>query len=569
MTDTAVATTRSARFRRVMEGLRIRNESGRIVPMRFSRSQEMIWRQIAPRLDTHEKLWFVCLKGRQLYASTLFQALTFVRTVEQPGTNSLVVAQDLETANDLFSKSKLFFETLPLPKLVPGKVAELIFPFPAGASRFKVISSTAAKGRGTTQTCIHLSECAYWQNPEVMTGLLQAMPDLPDTILVLESTANGMQGRGEAFYEEWQRATRGESDLVPIFLPWWAMEKYRRTPAVPMDDWDEEERLLAEQFDVDGEQLAWRRYAIKTKCRGSRDVFAQEYPASPEEAFVATGIPAFDRLAVMRQRSNIRDPSWRGDFVPDDEHKKWDRIEMVKGPVRLWKHPEEGHKYVIGADTSEGIAGGDYSCAEILDMETLEQVGSVHGHIPYYEFAVLLNAVGRYFNRALLCIEVYPQGHTVQDYLIRKFAYPSLHQWRGKPDAMDQKKRRLWGYETNVWSRPLLIGSGQRAINGGLVVLHEDGLLDEIIRFSKVDNGKYEASAGHDDRVIALLLALRSREENYIPARRPQPYSAEMDALPTDIRVIEARDTTADARRRISKILRERAKQAVKTWLEL
>ena len=552
-----------------MEGLRIRSETGRIVPMRFSRSQEILWKHVAPALDQREKLWFINLKGRQVYSSTFFQALTFVRTIEQPGTNSLVIAQDLETANELFNKSKMFFETLPLPKLAPGRVSELTFPFTRGVSKYRVISSAVAKGLGTTQTCIHASEVSNWQHPEVLSGLLQAVPDLPNTIIVLESTANGMTGRGELFYDEWNRAVRGESDFVPVFTPWWVMPKYRRRPAVPMDDWNEEERLLAEQFSVDGEQIAWRRAVVKTKCRGSVDIFHGWYPASPEEAFVASGMPAFDRLAVLRQRSNIQEPLWRGDFVPSDDHKQWTRQDLHRGPVRLWKHPEEGHKYVIGADTSEGIAGGDYSCAEVLDMESLEQVASIHGHIPFYEFAVLLNGVGRYFNRALLCIEVYPQGHTVQDYLIRTWSYPNLHQWRGKPDAMDQRKRRLWGFETNVWSRPLLIGAGQRAINGGLVTLHESGLLDEIMRFSKADNGKYQASAGHDDRVIGLLLALRSREENYVAPKAPPPISAEFDQLPIGVRIIEARDTSADARRRISKILRERAVGAVKSWMSM
>jgi hypothetical protein len=557
---TKVGTDRASRYRRVMEGLFIRSERGTVVPMRFSQSQEVMWAQVAPKLNRREKLWFIVLKGRQVYASTFFQALTFVRTLEQPGTNSLVVAHDLFTSHDLFEKSKTFHEYLPLPKLKSARMNELVFPFPGGTSRYRVISAgTVAKGRGTTQTCMHLSEIPSWPHPDIATGLFQAMPDLPDTILVEESTAKGVSGPGRLFYDEWNAATRGESDLQTIFIPWYVMSKYRRQPGLPADDWDEEERLLAATFGVDGEQLAWRRYAIKTKCQGLLDNFHQEYPSSPEEAFIFSGQPAFDRLSLFKQRANIQAPLWRGTFIDGKLYP------TAQGEVRIWKHPEGGGEYAIGADTAEGLTGGDYAAAEVLDMRTMEQVASVHGTIQPYEFSVLLNHLGHYYNRAALCIEVYPHGHRVQDHLIREFYYPNLHRWRGKPDRVRITPAKLYGWETNVWSRPLLIGAGQRSLNHNLVTLHEEGLLDELLQFSKSDEGKYEAEVGHDDRVLALLLALRTREENYVE-RHHGPALSEAP-LPTSIRVVEARDVDGDGRRRISKLLRQRAQEAVRSWM--
>lgn len=576
-----------------MEGLFIRSESGTVTPMRFSQSQEVMWQHIAPRLDNREKLWFIVLKARQIYSSTFFCALTFVRTLERPGTHSLVLAHDLFTSHDLFDKVKTFNDYLPLPKIRAPRMNELIFPFPQGTSRYRVISAgSVAKGRGTTQTAMLLSEIPSWPHPEIATGLFQAMPDLPDTILVEESTAKGISGHGKLFYDEWNRAVRGESDLEPIFIPWFTMLKYRRPMALPVDDWDDEERLLAETFggphglevnpdrsrpmnlEAIGFQLAWRRYAIKTKCQNSIDNFHQEFPSSPEEAFIASGMPAFDRLQLSKQRPNIRPPKFRLTM----EGKKL--VETSQGEVRIWEEPRADDQYVIGADTAEGLAGGDYASAQILNCRTMEQVGTIHGHIPPYEFAVLLNAVGRYYNRAWLCIEVFPSGHRVQDHLIREFFYPMLHRWRGKPDKVKQGVSQLYGWETNVWSRPILVGAGQRSLNHNLVTLHEDGLLDELMHFSKNDEGKYEAEVGHDDRVMALLLALRSREENYVE-RKLQPITTTGDI--NNIRIVESDvwkheidektgkivSTSASAeRRKISKLLAKKAKDAVKNWME-
>src|SRR5258708_38927458 len=99
---------------------------------------------MAPNLDRHEKIWAITLRARQIYSSTFIQALTFVRTLEQPGTHSLVLAHDLFTSHDLFEKSKTFYDHLPLPKIRAPRANELTFPFPNGVSRYRVISSAAA-----------------------------------------------------------------------------------------------------------------------------------------------------------------------------------------------------------------------------------------------------------------------------------------------------------------------------------------------------------------------------------------------------------------------------------------
>lgn len=557
-----------------MEYLKIRDENGKIVPMKFSASQEKIWEQVAPRLDTHERLWFIVLKCRQMYASTFFMNLTFCRTIEQPGTHSLVLAQDLDTSQALFNKAKVFYEHLDMPKFQPAKKREIVFPFPKGQSVFTVVSAgVSAKGRGMTQSCVHASESAFWLHPEILTGLFQSMPDVKDTEWVLESTANGKQGDGRMFYEEWQRAISGESFLQPIFIPWYTMAKYRgsyigRDP-LPENEWDDEEKILNATFGIDGDQLAWRRYAIKTKTQGQIDLFHQEYPSTAEEAFISSGLPAFDRLALTALTRDKCQPAHRGYLTMTPGTKDIRFTHDPTGVVRIWQEPVPGHQYVIGADTAEGLEGGDYTCAEVLDMGTLEQVASIHGSIAPWDFALMLNAMGLWYNKAIVAIEVNNIGHAVQDHMIRTHLYPNLHPWKGKPDRVHRGKAKLWGWETNSYSRPLMIEAGRRVINHRLVTIHEDKLFDELFDFSRNDQGKYEAEAGHDDRVMAFLVALRSREENYAPAKRIEVMSEDM--LPGNIRVVEIESHDALTRRRTARFLREKLNQGLnqKNWMEM
>lgn len=546
-----------------MEALQIRDERSQVIPMKFSASQEIFWSYVAPQLDAGERGWFICLKARQVYSTTFFTNLVFVRTSERPNTHSLIIAHELPSSADIFDKAKRFYEHLPLPKLKPSKVKEIEFAFPEGSSYLRVASAgTVGKGRGMNLNCVMASEVAFWPRSEVLVGLFQAVPNLPDTFWILESTANGMSGVGKAFFDEWRAAVDGRSSLTPIFIPWFVMPKYRMTPALDPQDWDDDEKLLVQQFGqygVDGESLAWRRWAIETKCQGSAELFSQEYPASPSEAFLSSGSPAFDRRAVLFQERNICPPVEQGymengQFVP-----------VRKGWVSVWRRPQDGHQYVVGADTAEG-SGGDYACAQVLDMATLEQVALVHGFIQPWDLAHQIAQLAKWYNTALVAVEVQGSGRAVQDYLHRVLHYPNFHVWRGRVDLIRPARARHFGWETNAQSRPVLIEAGRRALNAGLLVLHDRGTLDELMHFSRSDTWKYEAMVGHDDRVLALLIALRSREENYAPAKRALLVPEEHVVPPIGVRHTEAWDSTYQLRRKVRRALEQRAAAGVSSW---
>jgi hypothetical protein len=74
--------------------------------------------------------------------------------------------------------------------------------------------------------------------------------------VLLESTACGFN----QFYELWRRAEAGETEWLPVFLPWFLDKGYRRKA----DDFemDGEERLFAVLHRLDAEQMAWRRAKI-------------------------------------------------------------------------------------------------------------------------------------------------------------------------------------------------------------------------------------------------------------------------------------------------------------------
>jgi hypothetical protein len=69
-------------------------------------------------------------------------------------------------------------------------------------------------GRGGTLSALHGSEVAFWDDIEgKLTGLLESVPEDPDTLVVLESTAKGFN----EFYDRWDDAWNGRSEYIPFF----------------------------------------------------------------------------------------------------------------------------------------------------------------------------------------------------------------------------------------------------------------------------------------------------------------------------------------------------------------
>src|SRR3546814_12265242 len=83
----------------------------------------------------------------------------------------------------------------------------------------------------------HGSEVAFWPfAADHAAGVIQAVPDIAGTEIILESTANGI---GNYFHQQWQRAEAGQSEYQANFIPWYWHGEYRsEVPAglVPTED---------------------------------------------------------------------------------------------------------------------------------------------------------------------------------------------------------------------------------------------------------------------------------------------------------------------------------------------
>ena len=223
--------------------------------------------------------------------------------------------------------------------------------------------------------------------------------------------------------------------------------------------------------------------------------FAREFGLE----FMSSGRPVFDLKIVNEHRKNVLKV---GHVVGDHVVKEIDGL-------RIYKKPEPGGVYVVGADTSEGVEGGDYSIAVILDRKTGEEVAFFRGLIPPDRFAEKLNKWGREYNNALMVVEINNHGLTVIT-VLRQLIYPTLYFRQAKFETMGQQISDRIGWKTNKVTRPLLIDDLAQAMRDKTLIIHSKEILDEMMTFVYDDNGNMVCLSGYfDDTIFATGIALQ------------------------------------------------------------
>lgn len=520
--DLAVVTSDPFLFCRIV--LKIQDKMGRVVPLDFNAAQLRLYQEYMKQRQAGQPVRIIILKARQMGFSTAVEGMFYWHTTTNENINTMLIAHKADASTAIFNKNKLFYEN-ELPILQPMRKAsnakELIFENPTIAARekqlnpglrSKIIIETALNkeaGRGLTIHNLHVSELAFWPYPETMISLMQAVPNEPGTAVVVESTANGIGGD---FYEMWQAAVRGESGFTPLFFPWWQHKAYRMPVGKDFAP-DFEEQELKRLYNLDDEQLVWRRWCIANNCGGSLDTFHQEYPSSAEEAFIASGRPVFDVGALETALRQAADPPENhiGRVLEIGGFAKFQR--MHKGFLKIWKFPEDGKDYIIGIDVALGKSSGDYSVMQVIERVSGEQVAEWHGHIDPDLLGDEAALLGRFYNGAWLIPESNNMGAaTVQR--LRAIHYPRIYR-RMTINKITNRRTVDYGWYTTAQSKPLAIAALGTVIREGAERIHSPNAIRECMTYVIGDDGRStNAQSGcYDDRVMSLALAYQGRNE--------------------------------------------------------
>jgi hypothetical protein len=424
----------------------------------------------------------IVLKARQMGLTTWVAARFFLRTVTRPGTLTLQVAHTQQAAEEIFRIVHRFVDRLPAPlrsgPLRTSRANVCQIAFPSLDSEYRVVTAGDRNaGRGLTVQNLHCSELARWPgNPaETLAGLRAALA--PRGELILESTPDGIGG---CFFDEWQSAPT--SGMVRHFFPWWMEPSYLADP-IPASTLTDEERDLQAREHLTLNQIAFRR-----QLRSSFHALArQEYAEDPESCFLASGESIFELDLLDARLPHLPDPV----------------TTRSNGTLDIWLPPIPGKRYLVAVDPAGGGADGDYSAAQVIDLATGLQCAEFAGHVGGLELAELVTALAAEFNQAWLVVERNNHGAAILAFAQMHCRYPRIYSQNGQP-----------GWLTNSVSRPAVLGRLGAALVDTPECFLSRRLLAECRCFVRRADGSTGARSGtHDDRVLAMAIALAARTE--------------------------------------------------------
>ncbi len=449
--------------------LRVRGRDGATVALKANAMQRAFERDRGTRN--------IVLKARQLGMTTWAAGRFFLKTITRPGTLTLEVAHTLEAAEEIFRIVHRFLDCLPedlrTGPLATSRANTRQIVFPELDSQYKVVTAGDRNaGRGLTVQNLHCSELARWPGDpsETLAGLRASLA--PGAEVILESTPWGVGG---CFYEEWHAAD--ETGTVRHFFPWWLEERYQGM-AVKERTLTEDERKLMERAGLTLEQIGYRRQVRA----GFRRMAAQEYAEDAESCFLASGDCFFEMEEVEKRLKDLGEPVER----------------RRNGEVEIWLPPLKGHQYIVSLDPAGGLSTGDYSAAQVIDMETGMQCAEMQAHVGGRELAELVAGLAHEYNEALLVVERNSIGTGPLGMLQEVCQYPRIYRQNGQA-----------GWLTTVATRPPALSRLNTFLIQEPSRFMSRRLLAECRTFVRQADGNMGAAAGaHDDLVMAMAIAM-------------------------------------------------------------
>lgn len=457
----------------------------------------------AKKKELKEKFWrvrMIVLKWRQMGITTNEVINGLDTAIMKSNQNIGVLAHDDNTRTEIFDKVKFAFENYPSGiRLKDGKVfrkptskydTKYLLSFANNHSKIAVVRNS----RGGTWTKLHISEFAFIKDANSL--LAWTLPSVPKNgEIIIESTANWFGNEFEKMRNKFSK--KGDNpEWTCLFLGRWLMPEY----ALPVSEWEnivlpkELEHLNEPMIDwtiLSSEQK--KRYLNIYESNTNPLLTFQEYPSSPEEAFLHTGKPVFPSrlLKLLKTPDYAEDESIPGLYI---------------------YAPARAGQCVYGGDTAAGVDGGDNGCIIVRDLETMDLLACYYGVCePWYLCEVIQRLIDLgYWGR--IGVEKNNTGYAFYEKAKEYDRYDMLYTTTTVDNKTDYETQKI-GRETNGKTRPIVMAWLKEAINKGYITQIDPRVHKELFSFIYDAKMKEVAQQGHhDDGVMTEGICLQMRK---------------------------------------------------------
>jgi hypothetical protein len=342
-----------------------------------------------------------------------------------------------------------------------------------GETGSKICFYTPEAIRGKTASLVIIDEAAFIKDMDRHWKSMYPVVATGGNVYVISTVA----GIGN-WYEIWyHKALAKKNEFDVIDLDYWEHPEY----AIP--EWEEKTRANM------GEK-AWRQEMLRS--------------------FLGSGNTYIDNRILEKLTETTKNiiplrtlfPQWSNSMENDSDVKdEWDT-----GALWIFKEPKEGHEYIVGVDTAEGVQdSGDNSCFQIIDMGTMEQVAEFYSNsIPPVFFAPIIEKIALYYHTALVVVEGNTIGNAVLTALQYEIGYEHLY--------FDKPSRP--GIKIGPGNRNTYLEALQQRLINNSIKLYSKRLVKELNTFNyNAASKRPEAAKGkHDDAIMALTFAIYIRD---------------------------------------------------------
>lgn len=447
--------------------------------------------------DKGEHRYNLILKARQFGFTTFYCIDLLDDALWVDGVTCGIIAHEAKKLPDYFTIVKRAFENLPeilKPecKTDTKYMYEFVKRFDGKPMDSSIYVSTDIRG-GTVQK-LHITESAFIKDRQKLnSGSKQAVP-LTGCISE-ETTGNGFNEFYDFYISCHDNRNVKEMDYKTYFYPWFLNKEYSLMGE--LKDKTSYELEIQSMYGVTDEQLIWRRWKMRELESSSvgvglngEQLFKQEYPASIGEAFQSGAGNIFDaeKLEKIKPRKLIN-------------------TQLSALGVKVWVDVEAEHNYVIGVDPSDG-EGADFSCIDVWDIGTSEQVAQYYGKIRPDKLSDLIKEIAVYYNNAFVGVE----NNLLTTILFLSKIYNNYYYETVIDERTDRRTKKL-GWKTSTKTRDVMIDEFIIAFDEGSLKINSTITISEMRTFVRGENGKREHAVGkHDDALFAGFIALQMKK---------------------------------------------------------
>lgn len=498
---------------------------------------------------TNIPIRIVLLKARQWGGSTLVDLYAFwLQQRHRLNWHMAICAQDDASAGNISSMYDFAIDRYPLEigKLVQVKGSSKNRKDNKRGGRINIGSVyNPLQFRGYNNAIVHMSETGCWEDTpkrssmKVVASLKETVPDQPYTMIVEESTANGLN----YFYDSWTKAIKGETRYKGVFVAWHEIDRCRIELKDVQGFYDTMSDYELFQWGLGAtiEGISWYR-KHKADKGYSDQMMMEENPSTPEEAFQSSGQKVFAPAYIAALRKDNCEPYFIGEVYADarigEKALKNIRFEkMLNGNLKIWEMPDKDNqfdrRYVVSVDIGGRTDKADYSVIRVIDRINMRLSYKGHvkmiltwiGHTDQDLLAWKAAQIATMYDNALLIVEgnaldTKEEGNHFQTVLDQlKDHYKNLY-IRNDAEKVGDDFVPKYGYWTtdknktssidtlNSLARERLLSETEE--DQGIFLIETDkNACNEMMWFETKSNGKQGAISGqHDDIVMTTAIGL-------------------------------------------------------------